>query len=136
MLRELLVHAFGTPRNHPKSKPFVDHVFSFLYIDGRVWFRNYQIKHEEEDRRVQSVEDLEGVALVEIGPRFCLQPVKVVDGFMGGETIWQNSEYVTPTMARSRKFNAFMKRRVAKEKRKRHEREHKTEETELDRLFL
>jgi len=41
LLKEMLVHAFGTPRNHPKSKPFIDHVFSFAYANGRVWFRNY-----------------------------------------------------------------------------------------------
>ena len=42
LIKELLVHAFGTPRNHPKSKPFYDHIFSFSFSGGRVWFRNYQ----------------------------------------------------------------------------------------------
>ena len=31
------------PRGHPKSKPFVDHVFQFSYCDRRIWFRNYQL---------------------------------------------------------------------------------------------
>ena len=37
---------FGTPRNHPKSQPFVDHVLSFSVADNRIWFRNYQILEE------------------------------------------------------------------------------------------
>lgn len=40
-IKEMLVHALGTPKNHPKSKPFVDHVFSFSFIEGKIWFRNY-----------------------------------------------------------------------------------------------
>lgn len=41
LMKEMLVHTFNTPRNHPKSKPFIDHVLSFTYFDGRIWFRNY-----------------------------------------------------------------------------------------------
>lgn len=41
IFKELIVHSFGTPRFHPKSKPFIDHVFSFKWFDGRIWFRNY-----------------------------------------------------------------------------------------------
>jgi len=43
LAKELLSHTFNTPKNHPKSKPFIDHVLSFNYFDGRIWFRNYQI---------------------------------------------------------------------------------------------
>jgi ribosome biogenesis protein BRX1 len=43
LIKEMLTHAFNTPKNHPKSKPFIDHVLSFNYHDERVWFRNYQI---------------------------------------------------------------------------------------------
>jgi ribosome biogenesis protein BRX1 len=43
LLKELLHQAFGTPRNHPKSKPFFDHILSFYIVDNRIWFRNYQV---------------------------------------------------------------------------------------------
>lgn len=36
LLKELFVDVFGTPRGHPKSKPFVDRVMSFYYADNRV----------------------------------------------------------------------------------------------------
>ena len=56
--------------------------------------------------------------LIEIGPRFCLQPIKAFDGTMGGEALWQNSIYITPSKLRSRKFEQFVKRRDQKETRK------------------
>jgi ribosome biogenesis protein BRX1 len=42
--KELLTDAFGVPKNHPKSKPFVDHMFCFYWVDNRIWFRHYQVK--------------------------------------------------------------------------------------------
>ena len=38
-----IVQAFGTPRNHPKSKPFIDRIMGFYYLDDRIWIRNYQV---------------------------------------------------------------------------------------------
>jgi len=44
LMKEMLAQIFGTPKNHPKSKPFIDHVLSFNCTpDGRVWFRAYQV---------------------------------------------------------------------------------------------
>ena len=36
ILKELFVDVFGTPRGHPKSKPFVDRVMAFYYADNKV----------------------------------------------------------------------------------------------------
>jgi len=41
LAKEMLSHTFNTPKNHPKSKPFIDHVIAFTYFDGKIWFRNY-----------------------------------------------------------------------------------------------
>lgn len=41
LAKELLSHCFNTPKNHPKSKPFIDHVISFSYYDDKIWFRHY-----------------------------------------------------------------------------------------------
>merc|ERR1712243_300659 len=43
LMKELLVSIFGIPNQHPKSQPFFDHVFTFSIVDGKIWFRNYQI---------------------------------------------------------------------------------------------
>ena len=36
LIKHLLVDVFGTPRGHPKSKPFVDRVMAFYHVDGKV----------------------------------------------------------------------------------------------------
>ncbi|XP_059615116.1 ribosome biogenesis protein BRX1 homolog [Phlebotomus argentipes] len=87
LLRELLSQVFGVPNFHPKSQPFVDHVYSFTWLDKRIWFRNFQILSEDG-------------ALVEIGPRFVLNPVKIFEGSFGGEALWENPDYVSPARYR------------------------------------
>lgn len=47
LLRELLTQIFGVPNHHPKSQPFVDRVYTFTFLDNRIWFRNYQILAED-----------------------------------------------------------------------------------------
>ena len=87
LAKEILSHCFSTPKNHPKSKPFVDHVFSFKFFDGRIWFRNYQILNQHEDQ-FTAKDDIDKLVMIEIGPRFCLNPIKAFEGSMGGETLW------------------------------------------------
>lgn len=56
LIKELFTQIFGTPKSHPKSQPFIDHVLTFTIIDNKVWLRNYQIVEENG-------------SLAEIGPR-------------------------------------------------------------------
>jgi len=88
VVRELLIQVFSVPNHHPKSQPFFDHVYTFTVVDGKIWFRNYQIVEESG-------------ALAEIGPRMVLNPIKVFDGSFSGETLWENGTYVTPAAKRS-----------------------------------
>ncbi|XP_010603739.1 ribosome biogenesis protein BRX1 homolog isoform X2 [Fukomys damarensis] len=78
---------FSTPRYHPKSQPFVDHVFTFTILDNRIWFRNFQIIDED-------------AQLVEIGPRFVLNLIKIFQGSFGGPTLYENPHYQSPNMHR------------------------------------
>lgn len=87
LLREVFTQIFGIPYHHPKSQPFVDRVYTFTYIDKRIWFRNYQILSEDG-------------ALAEIGPRFVMNPVKIFNDSFSGETLWENPDYVTPAKHR------------------------------------
>lgn len=103
VIKELLVQAFGTPRGHPKARPFVDHVFQFSYADGRVWFRNFQITDEALDAKEAKAalkEGKETISLVEIGPRFVLNPVRVFAHSFGGQSLYINPRYVTPAKVR------------------------------------
>ena len=43
LMKEMFIQIFNTPKGHPKSKPFFDHVFSFTVADDKIWFRSYQI---------------------------------------------------------------------------------------------
>lgn len=103
LIKELFTQVFGTPKGHPKSKPFIDHVFSFIITDGRIWFRSYQIVEttvasgEKETKRNDLV-------LVEIGPRFVLNPIRLFGGSFGGATMWKNADYVAPRINRRRRI--------------------------------
>lgn len=47
VIKEVLIHIFGVPKAARKSKPFIDHVLSFTYTDGKIWFRNFQVVYTQ-----------------------------------------------------------------------------------------
>ena len=108
LTKEMLIQTFGTPTTSRKRKPFFDHVFSFTWADGRIWFRNYQIVESKEDS---------SISLVEIGPRFVLQIVRIFDGSFGGSTLYENSEFKTAQqkkiMARAAASDGYKARQEA-----------------------
>jgi len=115
LIKELFLQAFGTPKGHPKSKPFIDHVFNFSIADQRIWFRNFQIVDDEISRKKSDVK------LVEIGPRFVLQPVRIFSGSFYGETLYHHVDFISPNKFRSlkRKYsNDYALRVQAKKKTK------------------
>jgi len=62
-------------------------VLTFSLLDNRIWFRNYQIVEEDG-------------SLVEIGPRFCLNLIKIFDGSFGGPVLYTNPHYLAPNKQR------------------------------------
>ncbi|XP_037811718.1 ribosome biogenesis protein BRX1 homolog [Lucilia sericata] len=97
LLKEMFTQIFGVPNHHPKSQPFIDHVYTFTYLDKRIWFRNFQILSEDG-------------GLAEIGPRFVMNPVKLFEGSFTGNTLWENPDYVSPAKQRQ------MLKKAAKER--------------------
>lgn len=83
LLKEMFTQIFSSPCYHPKSKPFVDHILSFSIEDNRIWFRNFQIVEEDG-------------SLLEIGPRFVLNLIRVFEGSFGGPTLYENPRYQSP----------------------------------------
>lgn len=133
LVKELFVDVFGTPRGHPKSKPFVDRVMGFYYADGKIWVRNYQILEETAAtaKEAHSQKKLTGHAhstsLIEIGPRFVLNPIRIFRGSFGGQTLYVNEDFVNPNIARSldkkEKGEKYVRRKGAERKRKKREEE-------------
>ncbi|KAK7203431.1 Brix domain-containing protein [Myxozyma melibiosi] len=112
LVKELLVHIFGVPKTSRKAKPFVDHVLAFSIADGKIWFRNYQIAESIDTTSDNKVEE-EGaedkgkkskklaVSLVEIGPRFVMTLISVIEGSFSGPLIYENKEFISPNAVRS-----------------------------------
>ncbi|KAK1772905.1 ribosome biogenesis protein BRX1 [Phialemonium atrogriseum] len=115
VIKQLFLHMFGVPQGARKSKPFVDHVMGFTFVDGKIWIRNYQINEvekiaaddeagEESSRTTRTSKggnkDTD-VNLVEIGPRFVATPVLIQEGSFGGPIIYENREFVSPNQVRA-----------------------------------
>jgi len=56
--------------------------------------------------------------MIEIGPRFTLQPIKMFQGSLGGTALWQNKTFITPSRVRSKVFVEYLKKREEKQVRK------------------
>eukprot|EP00605_Chrysophyceae_sp_TOSAG23-4_P001697 GSChrysophyteH1.ASY1.ANO1.1866.1 assembled CDS len=118
LMKSMLVDCFGTPRGHPKSKPFVDRIMTFGIIKNNIWVRNYQILDKSDEKKSKKEQSTN---LVEIGPRFVLIPIRIFNGSLGGGTLYENPSYVTPneerSLAKQGKGDRFVKRHENKKRR-------------------
>ncbi|KAF9584612.1 Ribosome biogenesis protein brx1 [Lunasporangiospora selenospora] len=108
LVKELFTQIFGVPKTSRRIKPFIDHVISFSIVDNRIWFRNYQITEKPVEHR--TIADTTDLQLVEIGPRFVMNPIRTFDGSFGGQTVFENPEFVSPNVVRSNTRNAKAER--------------------------
>lgn len=103
LIKELLVHNFGVPPMARKSKPFIDHVMSFSIVDDKIWVRTYEISHaaRNEQEYEDNEEEQNDISLVEIGPRFVMTVILILEGSFGGPKIYENKQYVSPNVVRA-----------------------------------
>ena len=117
VIKELLTHIFSVPKGARKTKPFVDHVMGFTLADGKIWIRCFQISETAISKTDVAKENgVDGAAvatkaskkpgdtkisLVEIGPRFVLTPIVILESSFGGPVIYENKEFVSPNQIRS-----------------------------------
>jgi len=136
VMKSLLVQSFGTPRNHPKSKPFHDHIMCFYWLDRKIWFRHYQIAPETPDKE----NDPEAQILTEIGPRFVLDPIRILGDSFGGKSLYANAFYMSPTQLRSQAKgmmkSPYKRRLQTKADRKQRMKDNAQEEDPLDEAFV
>lgn len=117
LLKELFKQMFSVPEGHPRSKPFIDRVIHFALLDGKIWFRNYQILPH--DPTILSGKRTP--VLVEIGPRLVLDPIRILEGSFVGTTIYENPSFISPNELRSGQRIAL----ASKYKQRKHREEHR-----------
>lgn len=118
LVKEMLGQTFGVPKGSRKIKPFVDHVMGFTIAGDKIWVRCYQIAETEVPKSsgkageaetansttIPAPKDGKGdpnISLIEIGPRFVLTPIVILEGSFGGPVIYENKEFVSPNQIRS-----------------------------------
>ncbi|KAL4782504.1 Brix domain-containing protein [Aspergillus varians] len=112
LIREMLRSAFCVPKRGVKGmKPFIDRIIGIYGVDGKIWIRIYEIRESEGADKKKDGEkeaakpahkstDGPELSLVEIGPRFVLTPIVILEGSFGGPVIYENKEYVSPNQVR------------------------------------
>jgi len=139
LLKELIMQIFQTPKDHRKSKPFYDHVFAFSILDDHIWFRNYQIAVPHNESTKMDRGGLDKMTLTEVGPRFCLNPIKIFGGSFGGPTLYENPYYVSPNQIRAlekkKKAGKYVGKVKAKTRRKMHEMSNPMERDEFTDMW-
>lgn len=98
VLKEMFTQTFGVPKTSRKLKPFIDRIYSFSIVDNRVWFRHYQIVENDPTEQARTGKK---TTLVEIGPRFCMNLIRIFEGSFRGTTLYDNPLYVSPNMVRA-----------------------------------
>ena len=118
LIQELLTHTFGVPKGARKSKPFIDHVMSFTLADNKIWIRCFEISEtaasksdlspsNETQRPKPTTKTIHHrnldtkLSLVEIGPRFVLTPIVILESSFGGPVLYENKEFISPNQIRS-----------------------------------
>ena len=125
LIKELFIQIFGTPRYHPKSQPFVDHVLNFSLWDGKIWFRNFQIVSENGE-------------LSEIGPRFTITLARIFSGSFCRSVLYINPDYQSPNLLRHlkrKRSDAYFERQASKANRLARKSDKTYPEDETDRVF-
>ncbi len=117
----------------------------FTLADGKIWIRCFQIAEtavSKSDKTASTTTTTADenepptkvtpgkkvapgetkISLVEIGPRFVLTPIVILEGSFGGPVIYENKEFVSPNQIRSElrmgKAGRYMRRAEQGEDRK------------------
>uniref|UniRef100_A0A804NSR5 Brix domain-containing protein n=2 Tax=Zea mays TaxID=4577 RepID=A0A804NSR5_MAIZE len=128
--------------NHLKgSRPLL--TFSTNFDEQPHWklvkemITQISVPHNEIDKVDKG--GLDKMTLIEVGPRFCLNPIKIFGGSFGGPTWYENPYYISPNQIRAlekrQKAGKYAKKVKAKVRRKMHEMENTLEPDEFAELW-
>lgn len=116
LLREMFRGVFCVPPKGVRGmKPFVDRIIGIYGLDGKIWIRVYEIRQSEPDKSSKERVKGDDISLVEVGPRFVLTPVVILEGSFGGPVIFENKQFVSPNTlraeTRAKRANKYASRR-------------------------
>jgi ribosome biogenesis protein BRX1 len=107
--------------------------------------RNYQILEQQASNALEAhlAKKQSGqnqtTSLVEIGPRFVLNPIRIFRGSFGGQTLYQNPDFVSPNEIRAaerrNKGSTYQDRKNQQKRRKVRKEELVLPEDPLDSVF-
>ncbi|ETW86131.1 hypothetical protein HETIRDRAFT_308509 [Heterobasidion irregulare TC 32-1] len=126
LMKELFTHMFGVPPQARRAKPFIDHILTFSLLDGKIWFRNFQIIEKDPLHPSGPPQ----TTLIEIGPRFVMTPIRIFEGAFNGATVFSNPEYISPTSVRS----AIRREKGTKYKERKHAQSERSDRKDLRKL--
>ncbi|KAI1614817.1 Brix domain-containing protein [Exophiala viscosa] len=121
LIREMLRGVFCVPPKGVRGmKPFIDRIIGIYGLDGKIWVRVYEIRESEPDKASkESGSKGADISLVEIGPRFVLTPIVILEGSFGGPLIFENKQFVSPNQLRAdqktKKAGRYASRRAGAE---------------------
>ena len=108
-------------------------VYPFSHTPGaslhqQIWVRNYQILEQQAENALEKhlhkkkSGQEQATSLVEIGPRYVLDPIRIFRGSFGGQTLYLNENYQSPneirSLERQGKGNSYVARKNHQKKRK------------------
>ena len=106
---------------------FINDLHSFF---NQIWVRNYQILEQQASNALEAhmtkkqTGQVDTTSLVEIGPRFVLNPIRIFRGSFGGQCLYQNEHYVSPNAIRAAerrdKGQTYQNRKLSQQSRKDH----------------
>ena len=117
LIKEMFIQTFNSPRGHPKTRPFYDHQISFYNINNQIFIRVYQILNEIKEKFTNSDQE-DKIQLLEIGPRFSLNLIRIFSDSLGGKTLYLNKNYIAPGVLIKRKVDNFKKRKIKEQSEK------------------
>ena len=117
LIKEMFIQTFNSPKGHPKTRPFYDHQISFYNINNQIFIRVYQILNEIKEKFTNSDQE-DKIQLLEIGPRFSLNLIRIFSDSLGGKTLYLNKNYIAPGVLIKRKVDNFKKRKIKEQSEK------------------
>ena len=112
-------------------------MLNFAFLDDRIWVRNYEILEQADESKPSSL--TVNLSLSEVGPRFCMQLIKVQERSFCGPMVYQNTLFQSPNvvraLAKQNESSKYFRRNATETARNDYAQENILPEDELNEMF-